>query len=133
MRNIPIEAPLFGLTAEKAGESGHASRERFEDLGVLFASAARQAPGEPIVRCTAMLDHYVAGLGPLADDVDPKAIWQTAVVTAALRESIFAAFHISRAIDGSAPDGTMLAAIARDATVVEALAQQALELESSKT
>jgi hypothetical protein len=96
---------------------------------VLFASAARQAPGDPIARCTTMLNHYVAGLGPFADDVDPKTVWQTSVVTAALRESIFAAFHISRAIDGSAPDGTMLAAIARDATVVEAFAQEALDLD----
>jgi hypothetical protein len=97
-----------------------------EDLGVFFASAARQAPGDPMARCTTMLNHYVAGLGPLADQIGPKAIWRTAVVTAALREGIFAAFHISRAIDGSAPDGTMLSAIARDATVVEAFAQQAL-------
>ena len=126
LRSGPDVLALFDWALAGTGAVG-------EDLGVFFASAARQAPGDPIARCTTMLDHYVAGLGALADDVDPKTIWQTSVVTAALRESIFAAFHISRAIDGSAPDGTMLAAIARDAAVVEAFAQQALETKGSKT
>jgi len=97
-----------------------------EDLGVLFASATREVPAEPIALCRSMLHHYIAGLGLVAKEIGSEAIWRTAVVTAALRESIFAAFHISRAIEGTAPDGTMLTALARDAAVVEAFAREAL-------
>jgi hypothetical protein len=124
LRSGPDVLALFDWALAGTGVVG-------EDLGVFFASAARQAPGDPIARCRTMLNHYVAGLGPLADDVDPKSIWQISVVTAALRESIFAAFHISRAIDGSAPDGTMLAAIARDGAVVETFAQEALDVDGA--
>lgn len=120
LRSRPDVVALFDWALAGTGAIG-------EDLGVLFASAARQAPREPIALCRAMLDHYVAGLASLADEIDPKTIWRTALVTAALREGLFAAFHISRAIEGSAPDGTMLAGIARDATVVEAFAREALD------
>ena len=100
-----------------------------EDLGVLFASAGRHAPAQPIGLSRSMLDDYIAGLGPVVHEIGPEAIWRTAVVTAALREGIFAAFHISRAIEGTAPDGTMLTGLARDAAVVEAFAQEALDLD----
>lgn len=119
LRRNPETVALFDWALAGTGAIG-------EDVGVMFASAARQAPREPIALCKAMLDHYLTGLGRLASEVGPETIWRTAVATAALREAIFAAFHISRAIEGSAPDGTMLAAIARDAGVVEAFAQQAL-------
>jgi hypothetical protein len=97
-----------------------------EDLGVLFASAARQAATDPIALCRSLLEPYLTGLRSVQDaPADATAVWRAAITTAALREGIFAAFHISRAIEEPTAGTSLLAGLAQDAPVVEALAAAA--------
>jgi hypothetical protein len=97
-----------------------------EDLGVLFASAARQAATDPIALCRSLLEPYLTGLRSVQDaPADATAVWRAAITTAALREGIFAAFHISRAIEEPAAGTSLLAGLAQDAAVIEALAAAA--------
>lgn len=98
-----------------------------EDLGVFFASAARQVAADPIRVCRDLVDPYLEGVQDGGGDApDPDDAWRVATVTAALRESIFAAFHISRGIEVAGRPGPILTGLARDSAVIEAFASVVL-------
>lgn len=120
LRSHPEEIVLFDWALAGTGPVG-------EDLGVLFASVARHTAGEPMAVCRRLFDHYLVGIGSAgATAIDGTAVWRAAVATAALRECIFAAFHIARGIEEPGAGAQTLAALARDAAAIEALAAAAL-------
>lgn len=125
LRTDPDQVVMFDWALAGVGPVG-------EDLGVLFASATRHAADQPMRLCRRLFDHYLAGLqsvGGAAVDlaaVNTAAVWRAALATAALRECIFAAFHIARAIEEPGSGEETLAALARDASTIEALADAAL-------
>jgi Phosphotransferase enzyme family len=100
-----------------------------EDLGVLIASVARTpaAGVDHVATCRELVAPYLAGARVRAGvDLDPDAVWRTAVVTAALREGIFAAFHISRGIETPDAGAAIRAGLAEHSAIIEALAAAAL-------
>jgi hypothetical protein len=111
-----------------------------EDLGLLLASVARLpairptvraddlARGRPVGPLSGLLTAYIAGCAGVGAEVDGATVWRTAVVTAALRESIFAAAQLSTVLAGGVTEEDRLAAVAADAPAVAALATAGLAL-----
>lgn len=119
LRGDPDQLVLFDWALAGTGPIG-------EDLGVLLASAIRHVPADPVELRHLLFDQYLIGLADARAPVNPTAVWHAAVVTAALRECIFAAFHVARGIEEPGAGVDTVAGLARDAGAIETLAEAAL-------
>jgi hypothetical protein len=123
LRSDGTQLVLFDWALAGAGPVG-------EDLGLLLASAARHVPDDPYGLGRHLLAAYLDGVASTGGRgvVEAAAVWRTAVTTAALREAIFAAAHVSRALVDSRAGDERIARFAADAPSIEVLAAEALRL-----
>jgi hypothetical protein len=107
-----------------------------EDLGLLLASVARHVPDDPYGlgrRLHAAYLEGVASIGAVGSiggpgTIEPAGVWRTAVTTAALREAVFAAARLSKALAEDVAGAERVARLGADAPAVEVLAAEALRL-----